>query len=110
MRFSKVVLLAATGLAVQAATIPNLSHDLTYAAIKRDVNLRRRALLVGRQNDNQRGGGRGGGGNNNDDNNDNGGGAGDASATCLAANAVQSASAQTGQNGEIAAGQVESAT
>lgn len=101
MHFSKVIVLAATGLAVQAATIPKLSYDLNYAAAKRDVNLRRRALLVGRQDDNQRGGGRGGGGGGND------GGAGE---TCLASNAIQSASAETGQDGEIAAGQIESAT
>ena len=99
MHFSSFILLATAGLAVQAATIP--SHGLEDAITKRDFIHRRRAML--RRQDERFGGGQngGGGGNNND---------GGASPTCLAANAVQSASAETGQDGEIAAGQVESKT
>jgi len=46
--------------------------------------------------------------NNNNQNNNQGGGDA-ASATCLAANAVQTGSQQTGQNGAVADGQVEAA-
>jgi len=57
----------------------------------------------------QQGGNQNNGGNNAGNNAGNNGGD-QASVTCLAPNAIQTGSQQTGQNGEIAAGQVESKT
>lgn len=68
----------------------------------------------GKNNNNNGGGGQGGqqGGNQNNGGQNNGGNNNNnqASVTCLNANAIQTGSQQTGQNGEIAAGQVESKT
>lgn len=92
-----VLLLAAAGFAAQVSGASigargglDLEH-ITY----RNLRLSRRQ--------NRNGGGGGGGGNND------AGGAG-ASETCLAANAVQTASAETGQDGDVTEGQVESKT
>lgn len=94
---SSVLLLTAVGLAAQVsgASIGARSGVDLDAISYRNLRLSRR------QNRN------GGGGNNN---NGGGGGGGGASETCLAANAIQTASAETGQNGEITPGQVESKT
>lgn len=101
MRFStSVLLLAATGLAAQVsgASIPaamDVARSAEDPIAMRDINHRRRHLR--RQNNRQQGA---------NNNNNNAG----ANPTCLAANAVQTGSAATGQTGQIAAGQVESKT
>jgi len=64
---------------------------------------------AGQNNGGQNNAGQNNGGQNNAGQGNNAGGD-QASVTCLAANAVQTGSQQTGQNGEIAAGQVESKT
>ena len=90
-----VLLLAAAGFAAQisgASIGPRSGLDLEHISYR---NLR----LSRRQNRN----GGGGGGNNN-------GGGGGGAQTCLAANVIQAASAQTGQDGDVTQGQVESKT
>lgn len=89
---SSVLLLAAAGFAAQVSAVaigPSGALDLDTINYR---NLR----LARRQN-------RNGGGNNND-----GGNGG--SQTCLAANAIQTGSAQTGQGNVVTDGQKESAT
>lgn len=124
MRFtSSVLLLAATGLAAQvsAASIYSPAYDVARDVkdpiAQRDMNHRRRHLKRQNRNQNAGNGGNQNGGNQNAGNQNAGNNAGNnggnnaaANPTCLAANAVQTASAATGQNGDIAAGQVESQT
>ncbi len=95
---SSVLLLAAAGLAAQVsgASIGKLG---VVGGLDYSLDLR-----YGKRHK-RREGARNRGGNNNGGNNNNGG-----SQTCLSANALQTASAVTGQNGEIAAGQIESKT
>jgi hypothetical protein len=62
-------------------------------------------------NNNNNGGNNNNNGGNNNNNNNNGGNNNGATETCLAANAIQTGSQSTGQNGGVAAdGQVNSAT
>lgn len=95
---SPVLLLAAVGFAAQVSTVaigPSGALDIEAINYR---NLR----LARRQN-------RNGGGNNNNGGNNNAGGNG-GSQTCLAANAIQTGSAQTGQGNVVTDGQKESAT
>lgn len=97
---SSVLLLAAAGFAAQVSAVaigPSGALDLDTINY-RDLRLARR------QNRN------GGGGRNNNDNNNNNDGGNGGSQTCLAANAIQTGSAQTGQGDVVTDGQKESAT
>jgi hypothetical protein len=97
MHLSKsIVLLALTAFSTRVAGASIYAADYNLAAKdsleKRDFNHWRR--LSKRQRGSRTGGDGGGGG---------------GSASCLAPGAFQTGSSQTGQSGEIAAGQIESA-
>ncbi len=96
MMKSAVVTLVGLAIAAEAGSIPQ---------VYRSPVLEQRQAA-----DRNRGGGNNGGNNGNNGNNNQGGG-NNGGSQCLQANAVQSGSAQTGQNNAVAAdGQVNSAT
>jgi len=106
----KTAVTALLGLAI-AAEAATVRQPRSYSAMERRQN--RFGGNRGGNNGGNQGGnnGQNNGGNNGQNNGGNNGGNNAASGTCLAANAVQTGSASTGQNGAAAAdGQVNSAT